>query len=215
MNLLRKHVFNDLRLKVLALCLALMIWVSMNYMGESKMAFSVPIAFQNLNKALVVREMDSRDIMITLNGPLSVLKNLRAGDIRVVIDLSRVRDGRQIVTVRKADVVVPNGVKIEGVKPDYVVVEVDKIVEKRLRTVVKLGDQWAGIYRVVSWHPLFVSVEAPQEILDKRDSLETLPVDGEFKEQQEILDVPLNAKLAEARRVRPEMVRVVLKKIGR
>jgi len=214
-DLFKKYVLNELRLKILALLLAVVIWVSMNYMGEMQMAFSVPIGFQNLNKAMVVRDTDSRDVMITLNGPLSILKSLRAGDIKVTLDLSRAKDGRQILTIRKGDVVVPNGVKIEGVRPDYVVVEVDKIVEKQLRTVVKLGDKWEGIYRVTSWYPQYVNVEAPQGLLEKRESLETIPVDGDFTQQQEVLEIPLNAKPVEARKVRPETIRVVLKKVGK
>jgi YbbR domain-containing protein len=213
MDVLRKYLLNQVRLKILALFLAIMTWFSMTYLGESEMAFSVPLSFENLGKAMIMREADTKDILITVNGPLSILKNIRAEDIRVPLDLSRARDGRQILTIRKGDVVVPNGVKIEGVRPDYVVVEVDKIVEKQLRTVVKLGDKWLGIYQVAFWYPQHVYVEGPKEVLDKRDSLDTFPVDGDFKQQQEVLDAPLNTKPLEARKVRPDTVRVVLRKI--
>jgi hypothetical protein len=51
-------------------------------------------------------------------------------------------------------------------------------------------------------------------LLDKSDLIETIPVDGEFTHQQEIRNVPLNLKSLEAKRARPETVRVVLKRIG-
>jgi hypothetical protein len=213
MGFVKKYVLNEIRLKVLAITLALMLWISMNYLGESTMAFSVPVNFEGLNKTRVVREADTRDILITLNGPLSVLKNLKPSDIKVVFNLSGSKEGRQILTVRKSDVVVPNGLKIETVKPDYVVVEVDRIVEKELRTVVKLDDKWAHMYRVASWYPRSASVEGPKELLDKSDFLETIAVDGNFTGEQEVLDVPLDMKHVEGRKVKPETVRVVLKRV--
>ncbi len=214
-NLLRKYVLNEIRLKTLAVVLAVMLWFSMTYLSESQIAYSVPIAFENLTKTMIVREADTRDVMITLNAPLSTLKNLRPKDIKVALDLSKAREGRQIFSIRKGDVLVPNGVKIENLKPDYIVVEIDRVVEKQLRTVVKLGEKWVGIYRVVSWYPQSVSVEGPQDLLDTKGPIETIPVDGDFTQQQEVLSVPLNTKAFFPGKVKPETVRVVLKRIER
>ncbi len=214
MGVLRKYVFNQIRLKVMALVLAVMLWFAMTYLGESKMVFSVPVSFEHLGEAMMVTEADTKDVLVTLNGPLSILKNLRPHDINVALDLSRSREGRQIFTIRKADVFVPNSVKIEGIKPDYVVIKIDKVVEKKLRTVVRLDKKWVDIYQVASWYPRSVIVEGPKDLLDGIDLIETLPVDGDFKRLQETLDVPLNIKPLEARKIRPETARVVLRRIG-
>src|SRR5208282_3343347 len=136
------------------------------YLGESKMAFSVPVSFENLNKAMVLREADNRDVLITLNGPVSILRNLRARDITVRLDLARNGDGRQALAIRENDIDVPRGLKIESVKPEYIVVEIDRIVEKQLRTVVILERKWSGIYQVSSWQPRYVRVEGPGELMD-------------------------------------------------
>lgn len=214
MGVLRKYVLNQIRLKAASLVLAVMLWFSMTYLGESKMIFSVPITFEHLGRAMTVREADTKDVLVTLNGPLSVLKNLTPRDISVALDLSHSDEGRQILMIRKGDVFAPTSVKIESIKPDYVVVAIDKIVEKSLPTVVKLDRKWADIYQVASWYPKDVTVEGPKELLDRTNVVETLPVDGDFKRRQETLDVPLNTKPLEARRTRPETVRVVLRQIG-
>ena len=214
-DLLRKYALNEIGLKILAVVLAVILWFSMTYLSESQIAYSVPIAFENLTKTMVVREADTRDVLITLNGPLSTLKNLRPKDIKVGLDLSKAREGRQIFSIRKGDVLVPGGVKIENLKPDYIVVELDKVVEKQLRTVVKLGEKWEGIYRVASWYPQRVSVEGPQDLLDTNGAVETIPVDGDFTQQDEVLTVPLNTKAFFPGKVKPEAVRVVLKRIER
>ena len=39
--------------------------------------------------------------MITVDGPLSLLKNLKADDIKVSVNLARAKEGRQIFSIRK------------------------------------------------------------------------------------------------------------------
>jgi hypothetical protein len=215
LNVIKKYLLHELKLKVLALALALILWFSMTYMGESKMGFLVPLSFYNVSTGMVMRETDTKNVVVTVNGPLSVLKNMKAEDIRVPLNLSRLREGRHIFNIGKGDVIVPPGVKVEDAKPDYVVVELDKIVEKHLRVVVRLDMKWRGIYEVASWYPTYVDAEGPKELLEKKAFLETVPVDGNFKRPQEILDIPLDAKSLEARKVVPDTARVVLRRIGR
>jgi diadenylate cyclase len=212
---LRRHVFNDFRLKVLALVLAVLLWFSRTYLGETKMTYLVPVTFENIGKQLMVRDTTMRDLTVTVNGSLSDLKNLRPRDMRIDVDLSRAKEGRQIFTIRKGDIVLPNGVKIEELKPDYVVVEIEKVLEKQLPTVVKLSGKWESIYRITSWYPRSVIVEASEDALSGKKSIETIPIDGDFRQQQEVLDVPLNIRSLTAKKVKPETVRVVLKRVVR
>ncbi len=213
MAILRKYVFNEIRLKLLSLLLAAMLWFSMMYIGESQMTFSAPISFDKLHKGLVVREADTRDVLITVNGSLSVLKNVRAKDISVVLDLSKIKEGRQIINITKRDIIVPKGVKVEEVKPEFIVIATDKTMEKYLRAVVKLGDKLTGLYQIASWSPQHIYVEGPKELLEKEHSVPTFPVDGDFTEEQHVVDVPLDTRSLEPRKVRPETVRVTLKRI--
>jgi YbbR domain-containing protein len=211
---IRNFIFREFRLKAVALLLAVVFWFSANYMGQSKMGFMVPVSFYNVDKGEVITETDTRNILITVNGPPSILKNLKAGEIRVPVNLSRVKEGRHVFSIGRGDVIVPPGLKVEDARPDYVVVELDKIVEKRLRVVVRLDKKWQGAYEVASWRPVYVYVEGPRESLQKKDVLETLPVSGNFTRQQEVLDIPLDAKSLDARKVVPETARVVLRRTG-
>jgi YbbR domain-containing protein len=214
-SFIQKYVLNELKLKILALALAILLWFSMTYLGESKMTYSVPISYENLGRSLSVRNADKSDVTILLNGPLYDLKNLKPKDIKVSVDLGRIREGRQFISIKKGDVVVPNRLKIDSINPDYVVLEIERIMEKDLRTIVKLDQKWESIYRIVSWSPRNVAVEGPESVLAGKKSVDTIPVDGDLRQQQEILDVPLNIKSLAARKVQPETVRVVLKRIAK
>jgi YbbR domain-containing protein len=212
MGFIREYVLSELKLKIISIVLACLLWFAMTYVGETKIAFSVPVSLSKLNRSFIIRETDTKQILITVNGPLSVLKNLRPDDFRVTLDLASAKEGRQTLMIKKGDVIVPNNVKIESIRPDYVAVEIDKMVEKRLRTVVKLDERWVGAYKVVSWFPQSVYAEGPEGLLDKRDSLDTLPIEGSLKQQVEILDVPLDLRSLEAVKVKPDMVRVTLRR---
>lgn len=212
---LKKFFLREFRLKALSLMLSLLLWASMTYMGASKMGFLVPLSLENLDKGMMISRTDTRDVMITVDGPLSLLRNLKAGDIKVSVNLARAKEGRQIFTIRKGDVIVPAGLKVEDARPDYVVLELDKLVEKRVPVVVKLDERWATAYKVASCSPAYAEVEGPRELLEKGAVVETFPVNGNFTRQQEVVDIPLNAKLLEAKRVTPGSVTVVLRRINR
>lgn len=212
MAFIRNYILKDYKLKALSLVLAAMLWVAISYIGESKMTVSVPISMENLRKDFMLEKLDTDSVLVTINGPISILKNLRARDIRVAVNLSGAKEGAQVLALAKDNVTVPKGVKVEEVKPDYVALEIDKAVEKRLKVVVKLDEKWAGIYGVRTWYPQYVVVEGPEEELRDRQTIETVPANGDFKNKEEEIDVPLAVKGISARKIKPETVRVRLRR---
>jgi hypothetical protein len=209
----RRYALTEMKLKIISVVLACLLWFGMTYMGEQKIAFSVPITFKNLDRSLVIRETDTKQVMLIVNGPLSVLKALRPGDLNIELDLARMKEGRHTVMIKKGDVALPGEVKMENVKPDYVAVEIDKMVEKNLQTVVKLDEKRTGRYRVISWHPMFVTARGPAELLAKRDSIETVVVEPGSNGPTE-LDVPLDVERLDLIKVRPETIKVILGKVS-
>ena len=211
MGFLRNYILKDYKLKVLSLILAAMLWVAISYIGESKMTVSIPVAMEGLRKELIMEKMETDSVLVTIGGPISILKNLRARDIKVAVNLSGAKEGAQVFTLAKDNVTVPKGVKVEEVKPDYIALEIDKAVEKRLKVVVKLDERWTGTYGIKTWHPQYVIVEGSEEGLKNRQVIETVPVNGNFKDKEEEIDVPL-AKGIFARKIRPETIRVRLRR---
>ena len=100
MEFIKKYILSNGRLKILSLVLAFMLWFATTYLGESHVSMAIPVQFVNLNRTCMMKTPDSTEVLVTLNGPLSLLKNLKPGEVNLVIDLSKAREGRQIVTVR-------------------------------------------------------------------------------------------------------------------
>ena len=212
MDLFKKYIFKDFKLKILSLVLASMLWFAVSYMGESKMSFSVKIGFDKLGKEFIINKVENEEVLITVDAPVSILKAIRAKDINLVLNLSDFKEGRHVYNLNTLDVRVPKGVKVNELKPDYVTIELDRVVEKKLRTEVKLDKKWSGVYKVKSWTPQFASVEGSKESLNGVDSLSTLPVDGSFVYEEETVDVLLDTKDMVIKRIKPETIKVVLRR---
>jgi YbbR domain-containing protein len=212
MRFIKEYVLKDLKLKGLSLVLAAMLWFAISYIGESKMTVSVPVTAENLGKNLLIGKMETDAVLVTIGGPISILKNLRARDIRLSVNLSGAKEGAQVFTLEKESVTVPKGVKIEEVKPDYLAIKIDKAVEKRLKVVVKLDEKWANTYGVKSWYPHYVVVAGAEEELADKYALETAPVDGNFVDRDEEVDVPLAVKGMLFKKITPETVRVRIRR---
>jgi YbbR domain-containing protein len=215
LDYIKKYIMSNTRLKILSLLLACMLWFATTYLGESHVTMAIPVQLANLNRNCVTRAVDTRELLVTLNGPLSLLKNVKPGDVSLVIDLSKAREGRQIVTVRKSDIVVPKGIRVEEVRPDYVVLEVDRTVEKYLPIIVKLDEKLAKEYSVLSWSPQHVLVEGSKQVLEDREAVETVPITSELLNRKDAVETGLNTKELCAKKVSPDTVKVVLKKLGK
>jgi hypothetical protein len=209
---LKKYIFKDFKLKALSLILAAMLWFAVSYMGESKMSFSVKIRVNKLGKEFIIKKIENEEVLVTVGGPVSILKAIRARDIKLAVSLSDAKEGQHIYSLETTDVQVPKGVKVDELKPDYIAIELDRAVEKKLRTDATLDKKWTGIYKIKSWAPQYVSIEGSKGSLDNIDYIETVPIDGNFTGDEEIVEVPLDTKDLVIRKLKPETIKVVLRR---
>jgi YbbR domain-containing protein len=212
MDFVRKYIINDWKLKGLSVVLAVILWFAISHVGESKLSVSVPILPANLEKDFMIKSMDTEDVLVMISGPVSALKNLRPKDVKVPLDLGELKNGSHIVNIQKTDIVVPRGIEVEAVKPGYVVIEIERTLEKRLKTIVKLDNKWKALYSVKSWYPQYVIIEGPKVSIEKIEAIDTVAIDGNFMAAEEELDVALDTKGLLIRKVRPETIRVIIRR---
>jgi hypothetical protein len=208
----KKYILENWKLKLLSIALATMLWFVVYLMGETKKEISVPVSIVNLNKSHVVMKMDIEKVDITLTGRVSVLKDIKESDVRVSLNMSNIQEGENIFNISKVNVQIPRGVQIGDIRPSSTKIDVDRIIEKKMKTVVKLDRRWMGEYEVKSWSPDYVMVEGPKRIWEKKTFIETLPVNDELKRAEENVTVSLNMEGSQASTIRPDMVKVILKR---
>ncbi|HEX2965590.1 MAG TPA: CdaR family protein [Syntrophorhabdaceae bacterium] len=209
---LKNYILDNWKLKLLSLLLATMLWFVVFLMGETKKEMSVPVTTTNLRKDNVIMRLDSTTVDITLTGRVSVLKDVKVNDIRVSLDLANVQEGENIFNISKSNVQIPRGVQIDDIRPSSIKIDIDAIVEKKLKTVVRLSERLAGKYDVQSWGPASVTARGPRRILEGETMIETLPVNTDIKRQEETVAVPLDTDDLRASKITPEIVKVTLKK---
>ncbi|MCX7965666.1 MAG: CdaR family protein [Syntrophorhabdaceae bacterium] len=213
MGLTKKYILNNLKLKVLSVFLAVLFWFAVSYTGDTKMTLSVPVHLNNLPVKQIVKYVDPDQVLLSISGPVSIIKNLRVKDINVKLDLSDIKEGKNTLNLLKENILLPNGVKLETIKPDFINVETDVLVEKKLKVSVRLDNKWSGIYKVKSWFPQSVIVEGARESLQAKDTIETQTVDGNFLGDEEEVYVGVDTKGMIIRKIKPEIIKVILKRI--
>ena len=212
MSFYREYIRKDIKLKLLSLVLACMLWFAVSYVGESKISIPVKVPIESLDRDYMLGKLETDEVFVTVSGPVSILKQVRSRDIRLVLDLSKIAEGRHVVTLEKKDVEAPKGIHVDSIRPDYVVMEIDRAVEKQVKTVVRLEKKWSAIYKVKSWSPRYLTIEGPRGPVERLTALETLPVSGPFSKNEEELYVGLDTGGVVLRSIKPDMIRVVLRR---
>ena len=210
----KKYILENWKLKLLSVALATTLWFVVFLMGETKKEISVPVSIVDLSKGYVIIKTDMAKVDITLTGRVSVLKDIKESDVKVFLNASNVQEGENIFNISKSNVQIPRGVQIGDIKPSSTKIEVDRIIEKKLKTVVKLDRRWMGEYEVKSWSPEYVVAEGPKRIWEKKTFIETLPVSEKLKQAEETVTASLNTEGLQVSKIKPDTVKVVLRKHG-
>lgn len=208
----KKYILENWKLKLLSVALATVLWFVVFLMGETKKEISVPVSLVNLSKGYVVMKMDIEKVDITLTGRVSVLKDIKENDVKVSLSASNVQEGENVFNITKSNVQIPRGVQIGDIRPSSTKIDVDRIIEKKLKTTVKLDRRLMGVYEVKSWSPDYVTVEGPKRIWEKKTFIETLPVSDGLKHIEETVTVSLDMEGLQTSAIKPEAVKVVLKR---
>lgn len=210
----KKYILENWKLKLLSVALATTLWFVVFLIGETKKEISVPVSIANLSKGYVIMKTDIAKVDITLSGRVAVLKDIKESDVKVSLNLSNVQEGENIFNITKSNVQIPRGVQIGDIRPSSTKIDVDRIIEKKLKTVVRLDGRWMGEYEVKSWTPDYVTVEGPKRMWEKKTIIETVPVNDELKHAEETVTVSLDTEGLQADRIKPDTVKVVLGKHG-
>jgi hypothetical protein len=208
----KKHILENWKLKLLSVALATMLWFVVYLIGETKKEISVPVSIVNLGRNYVIMKTDNAKVAIALNGRVSVLKDIKESDVKVSLSMSNIQEGENVFNISKSNVQIPRGVQIGDIKPSSIKIDIDRIVEKKVKTVVRLDKRWIGEYEVKSWSPDYVMVEGPKRIWEKKLLIETLPVNDELKQAEETVTVSLDTEGVQASTIKPDTVKVILKR---
>ncbi|MEP6635863.1 MAG: CdaR family protein [Acidobacteriota bacterium] len=196
---LRKIFIDDWGLKLLALAVTLLLWVTVTDVNKPRtIRTSVQLNFlrpDNLN----ISNETPKSVDVLLTGTRDQLKSIKFLDLVATVDLSDDRAGERVIRLSsdRVHIELPQGVKIESFQPSTIPIRLELRVSRQLPIEVKLDGQPAEGFEVYGVHtqPDTVSVRGPASLVDalKKAPTESISIEGRkesFSASHVAIDIP-------------------------
>lgn len=164
-KLARKIFLEDWSLKLLSLAIALVLWLVVTGQNEPVTAHvNVQLNFIR-PQSLEISNDPPRTVDVMLTGSRNKLDDLTALDLVATVDLSDQEPGERVLRLAgKAQIALPQGVKVDGFQPSVVPIRLEPIIERQVSIEPKLEGKPAEGYEVYAVRPskAFVIVRGPE-----------------------------------------------------
>jgi YbbR domain-containing protein len=148
-KLLRRIFLEDWSLKLLSLAIALVLWLVVTGQNQPVTAHvNVQLNFLR-PPALEISNDPPRTVDVMLTGSRNKLDDLTTLDLVATVDISDQRAGERVLRLAdKAQIALPQGVKVDGFQPSAVPVRLEPIVERQVPIEPKLEGKPADGYEI-------------------------------------------------------------------
>jgi YbbR domain-containing protein len=170
--------FRHLGLKVVAIALATLLWLSVAGEHVVERIMRVPLEFRNIPVELEVVGDPPATVDVRLRGSSGLLSRLEGTDVVAVIDLSTARPGSRLFHIRADEVRAPYGVEVAQVVPGTLAIELEKSAKRVVPVVPAVeGDPAPGyvVGRITS-DPATVEIRGPESRLRRHAEAINEPV---------------------------------------
>lgn len=176
---MKRFFRENIILKVAALVLSVILWLFVTAKGQTEISLNVPIEYTNISPGLEIARRGAETASIVIRGHESLLKNIRKGDIRVNVDLSKAKKGEWIFNIRKDDVRLPYTVAVTKIEPPSLKIVFEETASKTvgIKPVVS-GAPEAGYYvKSMEIKPKNMVIEGAKSEVRKISEIKTEPID--------------------------------------
>lgn len=208
MNLIDRYILSNLKIKLISIAMAIIIWLAVTSIGEERKSIYIPVFISGLKKDYTLVRVDPEGIFLTLRGPIASFRNLNEREFKVTLNAQNLSPGNHSYIIEKKDVSVPRGLKIEDIHPHSVTVDIDRLVRKRVKLALRLAEDIERDYSLQYYSPKYVELEGAERVLSFMSSID-LTIDRETLERfGEEADIPIRIHNPGIKRVSPEFVAV-------
>jgi YbbR domain-containing protein len=207
------HPFHHLGLKVVALALATLLWLTVAGEHVVERIIRVPLEFRNLPPQLEVVGDPPGSVDVRLRGSSALLSRLEAGDVVAVLDLANARPGSRLFHIRDEEVRAPYGVDVTQVVPGTLGIEFERSATRMIPIVAPIEGEPAPGFVVgpVSAEPSTVEVVGPESRLRRLAQATTEPISvaGANENVRDVVAVGVTDSAV--RLVKPQDVTVIVR----
>jgi YbbR domain-containing protein len=175
---MRYHPFRHLGLKILAITLASLLWLSVAGEHVVERSLRVPLEVRNIPEALEIVGNAPDSVDVRVRGSSAVLSRLQSGEIVAVLDLTDARAGSRLFHLPNDAVRSPFGVEIAQVTPATLSLELEKSARRRVPVVPATeGDPAPGfVVGRITADPATVEIVGPDSRVRQVAEATTEPV---------------------------------------
>lgn len=123
-----ENLLANWRYKLSALAAAVIIWAYVAGQQTMEITYAVPIRYQDPPAGSRVSGQALESAEVTLTGRRDRILSVKRSDIRVVLDLSGLRPGRNLYLISTRDVIAPAGVDVKDITPRQVSIPIVPVV---------------------------------------------------------------------------------------
>jgi YbbR domain-containing protein len=172
---IRKLVFENIGLKVSAVLLATCLWLFVTSRGQAEISLEVPLQFQNVPAGLGIVNDNARTVIVTVKGQERLMRNLKASDIRVFVDLSKAKRGEGVYPIDRDNIRLPFAMTVTSIAPPMCRVRLEDVVSRKVavRPAI-IGSPGKGYYiQTVTVDPSRITIKGLRSEVNKVKELDT------------------------------------------
>ena len=117
MRFLRKYIFANAALKILALGISFLLWATYTSEPFAEVGFQVPIEFTSMPRHLEISGDVPTSVHVRLRGRSALLRRIVASDLSIRVDLKDGKEGTSQVQITPDMVGTPYGATVVQVAP--------------------------------------------------------------------------------------------------
>src|SRR5215217_6974889 len=153
-KLLRRIFLEDWSLKLLSLAIAIVLWMLVTGQNQPVTAhLNVQLNFIR-PQSLEISNDPPRTVDVMLTGSRNKLDHLTSLDLVATVDISDQRAGERVLRLAdKAQIALPQGIKVDGFQPSAIPIRLEEIVERQVTIEPKLEGKPADGFQVYSVRP--------------------------------------------------------------
>jgi YbbR domain-containing protein len=206
------HPFRHLGLKMMALALATLLWLSVAGEHVVERIIRVPVEFRNIPDRLEVVGDPPGAVDVRLRGSSALLSRLQPGDVVAVLDLGNARPGPRLFHIKNDEVRCPYGVEVAQVVPGTVGIEFERSASRMVPVVSPIEGEPAAGFEVgpLTAEPSTVEVIGPESRLRKITQATTEPISVNNAKASVRDVVAVGVTDAALRLARPQNVTVIV-----
>jgi YbbR domain-containing protein len=166
-------------LKLLALLLAVALWVKVARDPIAEVEMKVPIEFRNLPENLEIDSASFTEAQVRVRGPERLIHRLVSGDVRAEIDLSSVHPGERTFDLNTQQIHLPQDLKVVQIIPGQFQLSFDLRMTRTVEIRPRVTGTFARGMRVkqVSADPPNLLITGPRRRVEAIEAATTDPVD--------------------------------------